>query len=185
VPRAFARPGHFIFGPSGPSGFNGVFNVGSNDTVENGYIEGFSVGVAMGRSGKVATKLQVNGTSNDGIDVRGTNNQSTSNTLAENSTTGLFNSGGVGNTLKGNHLLNNGQYGLDREGSGSQISGNIANGNAKDRIVVIDRLATLTGNTANYNSALGINATSPQIDGGTNAAKGNTTQAHCRAVVCS
>jgi hypothetical protein len=175
--------GHFIIGGSSHTGVNNLTH--SSDTIENGYVIGFTTGVFVPGSRNTVTKLQVSAAL-VGIEVRGAQNQVTSNTLAENTQDGLYNNSGTGNTLKGNHLVNNGFAGLASFGFGSQISGNIANGNTNDGIFVNDPTpATLTGNTANYNNRLGIDANSPQIDGGTNAAKGNTTQAQCTGVVCS
>lgn len=178
--------GHFIFGSVNVGdGTIGVRDNGNSDTIENGYINGFTYGVfAVGTSDTV-TKLQVNYTQTVGIYLAGATDKATSNTVAENFATGL-DLGGSGQTAQSNHLLNNANHGLVANGSAAKVLDNIADGNTGEGIYVAGiPPSTVTGDTANYNTDYGIDAISPQIDGGTNTAKGNTNAKQCNGVVCS
>jgi hypothetical protein len=178
--------GHFVSGTGSGDGIFGLQKY-TGDTVENGYVIGFEYGVFITGANTTLTKLQVVGASGNGVWVatEATNSQVVANTFAENQTDGIL-VGASGVLIKGNHLLNNGAYGMFAQGGGMQISGNVANGNTREGMLVVSSPpATIGGNTANYNGALGTNAQSPQIDGGTNAAKGNTNQVQCRGIVCS
>jgi hypothetical protein len=179
--------GHFINGSFGVNdGTMGVIDGFNTDTIENGYVHGFTVGVVAGGTSDTVTKLQVNATLRDGIDLTGFNgDKATSNTAAENFGAGML-LDGFAQTAQSNHLLNNGSDGMDAIGGADKVLDNVADGNA-DQGIHVGSLApaTVTGNTANYNTDYGIQAVSPQIDGGTNTAKGNTNPRQCAGVVCS
>jgi parallel beta-helix repeat protein len=63
-------------------------------------------------------------------------------------------------------------------------SSNVSNENGMDGIQVSDAGNTLTGNTANGNGNLGIDAVLGVVDGGGNLATGNGNPAQCTYVVC-
>ena len=71
------------------------------------------------------------------------------------------------------------------DSSGTQITKNVANGNADDGIDVDNPATTVTENTANDNADLGIEAVPGTTDGGGNRASGNGNPAQCTGVSCS
>jgi hypothetical protein len=183
--------GHEILGSVGAAdGTTGVRVNNSSDTVENGVIFGFYDGaVGLGTSDTLTT-LQVIYTDQAGFYLVGTGDKATSDTAAENLGDGVI-AVGASETVQSDHLLND-SYGLFAQppfeaGTAMTILGNVADGNTNDGILVVGRLPreTLTGNAANFNGGLGINANSPVADGGTNTAKANTNSQQCRGVVCS
>ncbi len=173
--------GHFI---SGTTGFTGVGTTFNSDTVENGYVLGFSYNVELFGRSDIATKLTLDN-GGYGAFTNGFSDQVTSSTAAGNSYGGIS-IGGYNAIVKADHLLNNTMDGLQTSGHATQILDNIANGNGRDGIDTFDSPpATLTGNTADFNDLWGIHAQNPQIDGGTNKAQGNTQHEQCYGVVCS
>jgi hypothetical protein len=184
--------GHFIFGSTnqpGPS--SGVKANGASDTIENGYIFGFGIGVFAHGSSDTVTNLQINDTGPTGtgilFDAGTSNGSATGNTSAENFGTGISDFG-TNDLIQSNNLLNNGLSGLDEHGAGAQIRTNVANGNAVDGLASNGAVPPVTffHNTANFNGNLGIEAFSPAISGpGGNRATGNQNPKQCSGVVCS
>ena len=76
--------------------------------------------------------------------------------------------------------------GTDGEGtvSGTLIEGNVATGSGDDGFDIDRPAATLTGNIANDNVDLGIEAVPGVIDGGGNTASGNGNPVQCTNVFC-
>jgi parallel beta-helix repeat protein len=67
----------------------------------------------------------------------------------------------------------------------TQLERNTANGNGHDGIEIDSPGTTVTGNTANLNLGLGIEAVPGTIDGGGNRASGNGNPLQCTNVSCS
>jgi hypothetical protein len=180
--------GHLISG----SGGVGVSTNFASDTIENGYVLGFSFDVGVSGSSDVVTAMQTAGAGSYGVlfFAVAKKGQVTNSTSEQNGIDGVADLG-VSDIVKADHLLNNSQYGLQEGGSGALVTGNVANGNgigqATDGIAVTGTFPvnTVTGNVANDNGAFGINAPSPSIDGGGNKAQGNTNQAQCLGIACS
>jgi parallel beta-helix repeat protein len=176
--------GHSIIGTAGTG--TGVQTSFNSDTVENGYINGFYIGVQVSGTTDTVTKVQVNNATGAGIYLNGATDKATSNTAAENPGSGIY-VDGSGATVQSNRAVNNGD-GIGATGTGDKFLSNIANGNTADGFSVGPSggsFDTFTGNTADFNDHYGISAASPVIDGGTNTAKGNTTPEQCRGVACS
>jgi parallel beta-helix repeat protein len=76
--------------------------------------------------------------------------------------------------------------GTDGDGtvSGTLVEGNVATGSGDDGFDIRRPAATLTGNTANDNFDLGIEAVPGVIDGGGNTASGNGNPLQCTNVFC-
>ncbi len=179
--------GHFIIGSNNQEdGTVGVWDRSSaKDTIENGYIVGFEYGVVASGATDAITNVQATGSRTLGFILLGNGDKATSDTAAENFRIGMALEANS-DTAQSDHLLNNEGIGLAvEETSGDKLLDNVANGNTGDGIVAEGTIQTLTGNTANYNDELGIDAISPQIDGGSNTAMGNGTKEQCRGVVCS
>jgi parallel beta-helix repeat protein len=87
------------------------------------------------------------------------------------------------------HNLANSKFGdgilVNADASETLLERNTANGNGYDGIEVAAAGTTITGNTANFNHALGIEAVPGVIDGGGNRATGNGNPLQCTNVACS
>jgi len=178
--------GHFIYGSyRTEDGTRGVRALSAKDTIVNGYVYGFNEGVVVFGEADAITNVQVTATANAGIFLAGTGDTAISDTAAENGGNGIRVDYGRGDTIQSDHALNNGAYGIALLEGGEKLLNNVVNGNKGAGITTYEDLDTLTGNTANYNDGLGIDVASPQIDGGSNTAHGNTTAEQCRGVVCS
>jgi hypothetical protein len=179
---------HLISG----SGGVGVSTNFASDTIENGYVLGFGFDVGVSGSSDVVTAMQTAGAGSYGVlfFAGAKKSQVTNSTSEQNGIDGVADLG-VSDIVKADHLLNNNQYGLQEDGSGALVTGNVANGNGigqtTDGIQVSGTFPvnTVTGNTANGNGAFGIDAPSPSIDGGGNKAQGNTKQAQCLGIACA
>ncbi len=173
--------GHSISGPNRE--YTGIEAEDTKDTVENGYIDEFETSVAFLGAEDVASDLQAS-YATYGIEMVGPSDEAKDDTAAEIEEEGVYVKGSD-DTAESDHLLNN-NWGLyDYFGSEDKIIDNVANGNKLDGIIVVGSLDTLTGNVTDFNGELGIDADSPQIDGGSNKAMGNGTKEQCRGVVCS
>jgi hypothetical protein len=177
--------GHFIVG----SGGMGVEAAGTSDTIENGYVIGFADGVDVFGDGDKVTNMQVSGSADVALFLQGgSKNQVPGTTVAENGLYGIVDDAS-NDTLKGDEALNNGNFGIVVDGP-TQVVGNAVdgNGNADNGSAGIladsSTPSKLTGNTANHNAGLGIDAVSPQIDGGGNKADANGTAVQCAGVAC-
>ena len=73
---------------------------------------------------------------------------------------------------------------LDLSSRRAEIKTSVANSNRHDGIRVETRGAKLTGNTALFNTELGIDATAGVTDGGGNKAHGNGSLHQCENVAC-
>lgn len=73
---------------------------------------------------------------------------------------------------------------VDNGATGTVIERNRASGNGDDGIRVSVASTTLTGNIANNNNDLGIEAVPGVVDGGGNRAAGNGNPAQCLNIVC-
>lgn len=174
--------GHFILGTSG---FAGVSTSFPSDTIENGYVLDFNTGVLASGASDVVSKMLMAYTASVGVRLFGSKDQLVGSTVESTSGYGVVDQGS-GDTITGDHMLNNANDGLLVLGGGEVISGDVANGNTLNGInVSAAPLATLTGNTADYNGAFGIRGVAPVIDGGKNAAKGNVTAVQCLDIVCA
>ena len=197
--------GHTFAG--GGNGYSGIANPGfSTVTIENGRVSGWSSGVnADGPLGKVtgiratantfgiylfgtgssATSNVVWSNSNYGIYFGAPNGKLTSNVARENTFTGIAVTGS-GDLVQTNQSENNGFVGIVDGGVGNTLTGNVSNANGAGGIDTTgDQTATLTSNTANYNTGYGIAGSPGGKDGGGNAAKGNTQATQCKDVVCA
>lgn len=137
--------------------------VRKNDAVGNV----FGIGVADFSDGNLVEKNRVSATDVFGIAVFST---SMNNRLEKNDVSG---------TLLGDGII------VAADSSGTQITKNVASGNADDGIDVDNSATTVTGNTANDNADLGIEAVPGTTDGGGNRASGNGDPAQCTGVSCS
>jgi len=90
------------------------------------------------------------------------------------------------NVVSRNELSGNAPDGLlvDEGQAGTRIERNRANGNADDGIDVGSPATSLTGNTADRNRDLGIEAVPGVADGGGNKASGNGSPLQCLNVFC-
>lgn len=175
--------GHFIRGEGKYIGVEAASGV-TKDTVENGYVEEFEEGVLLRGADDAVTGIEVNFTTT-GIYMRAPSEKATDDIASENEGLGIYVRAGDA-TVQSDHLLNN-AGGVSDNGSGveSKFIDNVADGNTGDGMEVAGHLNTITGNVANFNGEFGIDAISPQIDGGGNSATGNGTKEQCRGVVCA
>ena len=127
----------------------------------------FGIGVADGSDGNLVEKNSVSATDVFGIAVF---SNATNNRVEKNDVRG---------TLLGDGII------VAADSSGTQITKNVANGNADDGIDVDNPATTVTQNTANGNADLGIEAVPGTTDGGGNRATGNGNPAQCTGVTCS
>jgi hypothetical protein len=183
--------GHVIGDPSGTADV-GVLMLFPSDVVEKGAVIGFVGGVGVEVTGAGSTVTLIKALNdNYGIADYGTKDKITSNVMSAD-LYGLV-AEGPGSTYSGDHELNNSIDGIFVQSPGGLVTGNVANGNGGNGInddtssSGIDTSATLTKNTANYNSQAGIDTSgdSAVTDGGGNLAKGNTTTVQCIRIVCS
>ena len=127
----------------------------------------FGIGVADGSDSNLVEKNSVSATDVFGIAVFSTSND---NRVEKNDVRGTVLGGGII---------------VAADSSGTQITKNMANGNADDGIDVDNPATTVTQNTANDNADLGIEAVPGTSDGGGNRATGNGNPAQCTGVTCS
>ena len=127
----------------------------------------FGIGIADGSDGNLVEKNSVSATDVFGIAVF---SNATDNRVEKNDVRG---------TVLGDGII------VAADSSGTQITKNVANGNADDGIDVDNPATTVTQNTANGNADLGIEAVPGTTDGGGNRATGNGNPAQCTGVTCS
>ena len=199
--------GHALTGTA--SGY-GIINSGhSGVTIENGSLSGWSSGVyTTGATNKI-TGLRVSASTNGdgivllgagalvsgnvvfqnniGIFVNASNVKVTSNVARENGSGIQIFTGIAGASVQTNQSENNTMDGIDDEGAGALITGNITNGNTNgDGIRSSSDATSIVGtNTANYNGAYGIQGSPGGKDSGGNLAKLNGAGAQCKDVVCA
>jgi len=207
--------GHNIVGKSGSgigiddtSGFHDVeIKGGGNETI-SGFDNGIS---AQGASGLQISDVRLRENGGLGLRLSGVKDSEFSGmTVDENAGGGAwFGDGSNGNEVSRTSFSGNGKAGLVVAGDANVLSGNWANGNAGDGIVVEadatgTRLstnhakdnkghgfsirtpsATMTSNTAENNHKLGISAAKGVRDGGRNSAHKNGDSAQCTGVACS
>lgn len=191
--------GHEITDNGGNSA-TGVLIESSSDTVENGVVTGFGVGVLIRRTSmstppNLDTVTKIRATYNgQGIENHaGSNAKITSNIVYGNSGDGVYDLAGYIDTVSNNIATSNGAYGIEISQSASvTVSGNQADSNQINGIVSHYGLnTTITGNTANFNLYDGIaNGETNAIDGGRNLAKGNdyatgAPPEQCAAIACN
>lgn len=117
---------------------------------------------------------------------------SSGNTVDRNVTTGnqYFGiatwGGGSGNVIEKNQASGNAHHGIqvNPDVTGVELLQNYVSGNGDDGIHVETTHATITKNTAVYNTDLGISAPAGVTDGGGNKASGNGNPLQCTGVVC-
>jgi copper-binding protein NosD len=194
--------GHTI---DGQGSYYGVYVGSAGDTVENGTIHSFSVGVQLNGDGSKAVNLRITNVE-DGLDVADSHHVVSSNAIFDTAGFGI-NGGGASNqylnntvqgaavqgirlgganaTLTGNRVLSSGTEGIQVDGDGAKLTGNVANGNGGDGIVVTSPRATLSKNQAFFNTKLGIAAEPGDTDATGNKAAGNGSLHQCADVVCS
>ena len=84
-----------------------------------------------------------------------------------------------------NTALSNAGHGIQTVAEAAAITGNVANANGDNGIDVAGATgATLDGNSASFNTGLGIDADGDVVDAGGNAATGNGSLHQCENVVC-
>jgi Right handed beta helix region len=196
---------------AGNTGGVGVKNAGgfSGVTIENGTVSGWSQGVYTNGSANKLTALRASANLSDGLVLNGSGSTALSNVLFKNAGPGIIvlannvkvvsntvrentGSGGIvvgsvsGVVLQTNQVENNGIAGILDLGAGTAMTGNVTNGNSSDGVnSASDGTASVATTTANYNGAYGIEGSPGGKDGGGNLAKGNTTAAQCKDVVCA
>jgi hypothetical protein len=182
--------GHTIAGPgTGVTSPYGVDVRGTSDTVQNGVVTNFYVGVYVKISGKTDTILNVRAMVDGfGLYDEGTGTKITTSVATKNNYG--ISSFAVGSTYSGDHEVSNLYSGFYIGGSKLVVSGNIANGN-QDGIFDQGVGTTLTKNIANFNTHDGIDVyDTTVIDGGGNTAKGNdygtgAVPQQCFGIVCT
>lgn len=194
--------GHTI---DGQGSFYGVYVGSASDTVENGTIHNFSIGVQLFGDGSKAENLRISnvedgldvadshhvvsgntifGTAGFGINGGSANNQYLNNTVQGAALQGIR-LGGANATVSGNKVLSSGTEGIQVDGDGAKLTGNVSNGNGSDGILVTSPKATLSKNLAFFNTKLGIHAEPGDTDATGNKAAGNGSLHQCADVVCS
>jgi parallel beta-helix repeat protein len=173
-----------------------LFNTGDGSTgnsVLNNTASGNDLGIVLAglTQGAVVAGNTVQGSADQGVRVENSsNNLIESNTVSGSIGSGIaLQSGAIGNTLRLNVSIGNGQSGIlvasqADAGSGNVLEGNTANQNTGDGILVLLGVHTLTANTADMNGGLGINVAEGNIDGGGNAASGNGDPMECSGIEC-
>lgn len=194
--------GHTI---GGQGSYYGVYINAANDTVENGTIHGFSIGVQVLGDGSKAENLRITDVE-DGLDVAdghhvisgnvifatagfgingaGANNQYLNNAVQGARLQGMH-LGGANATVTGNRVLSSDTEGMQIDGDGAKLTGNVVNGNGSDGIFVTTPRATLSKNLAFFNTKLGIHAEPGDTDATGNKASGNGSLHQCTDLVCS
>jgi parallel beta-helix repeat protein len=199
--------GHTIDGQTIATG-NGILISGFDRVVvENGTITGFDVGVSIvfGADRTRVRDLRISGsgigngieaqalrtavTGNTvfgraiGIVVGGTTTTAAGNTVKDNDTGILV--GGSRPVVTRNTVLSNAGDGIQAIATAGAFTGNVANANGDDGIDVTGATgATLDGNSASFNTRLGIHADGDVFDEGRNAATANGSLHQCENVVC-
>jgi parallel beta-helix repeat protein len=99
---------------------------------------------------------------------------------------GVYEYAGHSNQVTRNAILRNGSDGLlvGNYTPGTVVERNVASENGGDGITALNLETTLTGNTANKNVNLGIEAVPGVIDGGHNRASGNGNPLQCLNIFC-
>jgi hypothetical protein len=141
-------------------------------TISGNVIWGNGTGISVGcclNDKSTITHNAVNSNSGDGIDVSFT---------------------GTDSTISFNHVLSNTGVGINVAGaSGVVVTNNIANANGGDGFSLGSSGTapplTARSNTADDNTALGINFGPGDTDGGGNHAAGNGSQHQCENIVCT
>ena len=205
--------GHKIVGKSG-SGI-GIDDTGGFRDIEikgNGTVSGFDNGIsAQDASGLQISDVTIRENGGFGLRLSAVKDSEFSGmTVDENAGGGAwFGDGSSGNEVSKTSFEENGKAGLVVAGNANELSGNWANRNAGDGIVVEadamnTRLSTnhatdnkghgfsvrsasttITSNMAEKNHKLGISATRGVRDGGHNSAHTNGDSAQCTGVACS
>lgn len=180
--------GHLV-GGSG-SGY-GVTISGKSDTVENGLITEFGLGVYV--TGLTDTVSAVRLTYSAGASILddGNGTKITNCFVAFSGSDGIV-AGGANGVYTGNHLVNNGNNGMILEGGNTTVTSTVSNANRGAGINDLGFGAKLTKNTTDYNGFEGVYSHDALlVDGGGNTAKGNaaaygeTMAVQCQGVVCS
>jgi parallel beta-helix repeat protein len=199
--------GHTIDGQTIPTGTGIVISGVDGVVVKNGTITGFDVGVSIvfGADRTRVRDLRISGSATGngieaqalraavtgntvfgraiGIVVGGTTTTAAGNTVKDNDTGILV--GGSRAVVIRNTALSNAGDGIQAVVEATAITGNVANANGEDGIDVAGATgATLDGNSASFNTRLGIDADGDVIDEGGNAATGNGSLHQCENVVC-
>jgi large repetitive protein len=136
---------------------------------------------AIGSDGNGGSGIALFGSSDD--------NRVRHNITAENDEYGMFvGSGSRRNTIEKNTVHNNFLDGIFVEAGSDDtriVENTATNNRGDDGIDVDDPDTIITGNTANFNVDLGIEAVPGVTDGGGNEAEGNGNSAQCLNVVCT
>jgi len=199
--------GHTIDGQTFPTG-NGIEISGFDQVVvKNGTITGFDVGVSIvfGADQTRVQDLRISGTAiGNGIEAQAQRAALTGNTVfgrAIGIVAGGTATAAVGNTVKDNDtgilvggrraavsrhtVLSTAAIGIQAVAVAAAISGNVADANGDDGIDVTGATgATLAGNSASFNTLLGIDADGDAIDQAGNTATGNGSLHQCENVRC-
>jgi parallel beta-helix repeat protein len=199
--------GHTIDSRIGSTG-GGVVVLGFDQVVvENGAITGFDIGVHVDfgadrtrvrdlsiSDNAIGTGIEAGGLRTSvngntvfgreiGILANGTTPTTAGNTVKDNGTGMLL--GGSGAVATRNTALSNAGFGLQVTSGTDAVTGNVANANGDDGIDATAATgATLDGNSASFNTGLGIDADGDVLDGGGNAATGNGGLHQCENVLC-
>ena len=180
-----------------------------NVTISNGTVNGFSDGIELGdaAAGNHVQDMRVSANVTQGIHATGPDTSITSTAAFDNGSFGIR-IGGERSQVDDSTAKNNDTFGIVSDGDntiisdslalsndaagialsaaadGAQLTGNIANANF-DGINVGVLNATLSKNSASFNTQRGINALSGGItDAGGNVAKGNGNVHQCENVLC-
>ncbi len=202
--------GHTIDGDA-ISGGDGVSNGGfDNVKIQDGTITGFGFGVRLSSSadGNKITNIRadfntygivVEAGSEDatltGISAAGNKHgvliseadglQVTNSAINGNGLFGVWVTDADDIVISGTKAVSNGSgISVDPSSRRAEIKTSVANSNRHDGILVETRTAKLTGNTALFNTELGIDATAGVTDGGGNKAHDNGTLHQCENVAC-
>ena len=202
--------GHTIDGDA-ISGGDGVSNGGfDNVKIQDGTITGFGFGVRLSSSadGNKITNIRadfntygiiVQAGSEDatitGVNAAGNKNglvvsesdglQVANSTINGNGLSGIQVTDADDVVISGTKAVSNGTgISIDPSSRRAEIKTSVANSNRHDGIVVETRTAKLTGNTALFNTELGIDATAGVTDGGGNKAHDNGSLHQCENVAC-
>ena len=199
--------GHTIAGRTIPSGTGILISSFDGVVVKNGTITGFDVGVSInfGADGTRVRDLRISGNGiGNGIEAQALRTAVTGNTVfgrAIGILVGGTTTTATGNTVKGNDTgifvggsrpvvtrktaLSNAGLGIQAATDAATITGNVANANGDDGIDATGATdASLGGNSASFNTGLGIDADASVIDDGRNAGTGNGSLHQCENVLC-
>ena len=180
--------GH-ILGGSG-TGTAIVVN-GKSDTVENGLISEFILGMDITGTADTVSAVRITYQTGTGLVDEGIGTKLTNNFIAFSGTDGIV-SIGSNAVYTGNHVVNSGNNGMIFEGFNASVTGTVSNGNDGAGINDLGSGTKLTKNTTNYNGYDGIYSYDARlVDGGGNTASynaphaGATRAVQCLGVVCS